>query len=464
MGVWLPVDSGVARGVLNGLAMRLRAATFLPLLSAFGCGPTAVPGAFDLQPVTLTPCAFTPEVPAEVKQGSTARVPLRPSRTDVALRVVGVPAGAEASVDGEDLVYRPGFESLGATAVVEVEMRCAGATTSHLLRFTVTPQVRWGTPLTWGGPAGPDAREHPALFIDPASPDMLWLYGGFGFVPRQFTITNDLWRLDLRTNVWTSVNVMDAPLVAGGRIASGLAPGEFYLVGGQTPAGGVSSDVYRFDVTQTPVRFEQLLAGGSAPTTSLGALVLDSARRRLVSFGGFDGAGASSAVHTLSLDGPSTWATSAAAGPSGRYGFFTARDGERLVVFSGGQRPVAGSPVNPAGDAWALELATLTWTKLAETTADAPGRRNGCGALDPETRRLYVWSGTPDGASAVPMLSVLDLARAEPAWSRVTTGVAPTARGSCSAVFDAPRKRVLFGFGNTAVQQFADLQVLEVGP
>lgn len=393
------------------------------------------------------------------------RIPLMPSRSDVALSVVTVPAGAEATLEGDVLVYRPGFESLGAAAVVELEFACGGSTATMPVQVPVTGQVRWGTPVTWAAAAGPDAREHPSLFIDPAAPDVLWLYGGFSFVPRQFTVVNDLWRLDLKTNAWTKVDAVDAPLLGGGRIAGGARAGEFMLFGGQTPTNDLSDEVYRFDVTSSPVRFERVDTTGPAPAATLGAVVLDTDRRRLISFGGFAGADVSNAVHTLSLDAPRVWraVSTPGAGPSPRYGFFAARDGERLVVFSGAQRPAGNDPINAAGDAWALDVATLEWTKLADATSDAPGRRNGCGAIDPATRRLFIWSGTPDGTSAVPLLSVLELGRATPGWSRVSTPNTPTARGSCSAIIDAPRRRMLFGFGNTVGQQFADLQVLELG-
>ncbi len=425
------------------------------------CGPTTGPATFEVRPVSLTPCALTPMMPASVKQGETVRIPLGPSRSDVSFAVVTIPAGAEATMDGDVLVYRPGYETVGS-AVVEVAFTCAGKTTQVVVTLPVANQVRWGTPVTWS--VGPDAREHPSLFLDAASPDTLWLYGGFSFVPRQFTVTNDLWKLDLRTNTWTKVDTQNAPLLAGGRIARGTTPGEFFLFGGQTPADEVSSDVFRFDVTQTPVSFVKLTTMGPAPVATLGAFMHDAARQRLITFGGYTGAGVSNAIDQLTLDASPTWSSKAAApGPSPRYGFFTALDGDRLIVFSGAQAPKANNPINPAGDVWSLDLPTLTWTKLAEPTEDAPGRRNGCGALDPLTHRFFVWSGTPDGLNATPMLSVLDLARTPAVWSRVTTPSMVTARGSCSAIFDAARKRVLFGFGNTTGAQFADLQVLELG-
>ncbi len=440
--------------------MRPALATFLTLTA---CGAPPLTGSFDVRPVTLTPCGLAPELPTSVAQGAEVRVALKPSRSDASLRVVTIPAGAEAWLEGDVLVYRSGYETLAASAVVEVELTCGGKTEVTPIRLPVEATVKWSTPIRWAAADGPDPREHPQLIIDPASPDVLWLYGGFSFVPRQFTIVNDLWRMDLRTQRWERVDAMNAPMVAGGRFALGTRPGEFLLFGGESTSMDPTGEVYRLDVTATPARFERLPATGG-PSTTLGALVHDTARHRLISFGGYTGSDVSSSVHTLALEVPNAaWArVDTGSGPSGRYGFFWAVDGDRLIVFSGGQVPDVGNSVNPAQDAWALDLVSMRWTRLAPPTSDAPGRRNGCGAVDASTHRFFVWSGTPNAVSAVDQLSVLSLG-ATPAWSRVSAGAAPTARGSCSAIFDAPRRRILFGFGNTGGERFADLQVLELG-
>jgi hypothetical protein len=442
--------------------MRLLLASFLTLVA---CGPASGPGRFDVGRVTLPPCALDPQLPATIGQGAEVRVPLRPSRSDVALRVITLPAGTEATIDGDVLVYRSGFETLGRAAVVEVELTCGAKTSVVPLTLPVESTVRWGQAIEWTSTSGPEAREHPTLFIDDASPDTLWLFGGFGFVPRQFTVVNDLWRLELTTGRWERIDAMNAPMVAGMRVSAGTRASEFFLSGGETPAMTPSSEVFRLDVSQRPPRFEVVSVTGVVPNASLGSLVHDAPRRRLISFGGYTGSDVTADVHTLALDvaGAAWTRVDAGTGPSPRYGFFWAVDAGRLIVFSGGQTPTGSSPVNPAGDAWALDLATMRWTRLAPATPDAPARRNGCGALDPATRQLFVWSGTPDGATATPQLSVLSLAGTS-GWSRITTTTAPTARGSCSAIFDAPRRRVLFGFGNTSAARFPDLQVLEVGP
>jgi hypothetical protein len=438
--------------------MRSAVASFLSMLG-LACGSLSGPGAFDVRAVTKTPCGVAPVAPVMLAQGASASVRLEPSRSDVRLALFLLPDDVDAELEGAALRLTASDRALGAS-VLKLTMTCEGREALVEVPVTVTPRLRWGAPITWS--QGPSAREHPALVIDPAAPDVAWLYGGLGFVPRQFTVLDDLWRLDLRTNAWVQVPTVGAPLVAGGRLATTREPGVFLLFGGQDVADDISATLYRLDTRSTPARFEVLAAAGR-PGATLDALAFDAARARWVSFGGFDGQAPSNQAHTLSLDGAPRWTSVAASSaPSPRYGFFWAVDGERLLVASGAQAPQPGNPINPANDTWALDLARLEWTRVEAGSAEAPARRNGCGAFDPSSRRLFAWGGTSDGATAVDALSVLPLGDAPVRWRTARpVGAAPT-RASCAGVFDAARRRVLLGFGNTSAARYADLQVLEL--
>ncbi len=443
--------------------MTSRSASFLALLLAAGCGPRPAIAEFDVAPVVRTPCGLAPQVPSSIKQGSTTRIPLQPTRSDQTFRVVTLPAATEAELDGDTLVYHAGYETLGAQAVVELEVTCEGKTQTTAIRLPVEQALRWGPSMTWAAGAGPEAREHTQLFIDPRDPDTLWLFGGFGFVPAQFTVINDLWKMNLVTGAWTKVETTGAPMIAGARLAPSSTPGVWYLLGGQAQGQNVLDELWRVDITQQPVRFEKLAPMGTSPTTTLHTVVVDAARNRLVSFGGFTGGAVSNDVDTLSLTEPLTWQRQPAqpTRPVPRYGFFATVDQDQLIVFSGAQWPTATNPVNPIGDTWAMNLSTLAWTKIAEPTPDAPARRNGCSALDPVTHRFFVWGGTPDASSSVPGLSMLDLSKRPAQWHRVTLANPAHVRSSCSAIYDAPRRRILFGFGNDD-DVYADFQVLQL--
>jgi hypothetical protein len=438
--------------------MRIASVVLSALLAA-ACGVAPAGGEFDVRPVSKTPCGLAPIAPVTLQQGAEVTVALVPSRSDVQVALFLVPEDVEAEVTGMTLKLAATERARGASAL-SLTMTCDGRESLVEVPLSVTPRLRWGAPITWQ--EGPSEREHPALLIDAASPDVLWLYGGLGFVPRQFTVLNDLWRLDLRTNTWSDVPAVDAPLVAGGRLAVTGTPGVFLLFGGQDVADDVSATVYRLDTRATPARFEAVSAAGAAGST-LNAFVYDAPRDRWVAFGGFDGAGPSNQSQTLSLASPPVWTpVQARMAPSPRYGFFWAVDGARLLVASGAQVPRAGNPINPANDTWALDLERLEWTRLEAGSAEAPARRNGCGGFDPSTRRLFAWGGTADGQSAVDALSVLPVGDAQPRWRTARPeGEAPV-RASCSGVFDGARRRVLLGFGNTARARYADLQVLEL--
>jgi hypothetical protein len=437
--------------------MRTPAATFLLLLAA--CGAPPVAATFDLLPVTKTPCGLAPISPVTLRQGDSTSLTLAPSRSDIRLALFLLPDDVDAELDGTTVRLSASERARGAS-VLALTMTCEGKESLVEVPLTITPRLQWGAPITWS--SGPSEREHPALLIDPASPDELWLYGGLGFVPRQFTVMNDLWRLDLRTNTWSEVPAVDAPLVAGGRLAPTGTPGVFLVFGGQDVADAISATLYRLDTRVRPARFEVVAAAGAVGST-LNAFVFDAARTRWVAFGGFDGAEPTNQSQTLSLTGTPAWTPlSARTAPSPRYGFFWAVDGARLLVASGAQLPRAGNPINPATDTWALDLERLEWTRLDAGGPEAPARRNGCGGFDPTTRRLYAWGGTADGRSAVDALSVLPVGDASPRWRTARPlGEAPV-RASCAGVFDGARRRVLLGFGNTSLARYADFQVLEL--
>lgn len=396
--------------------------------------------------------------------GQVQRLSLNASRSDVLVRPLSWPTGVDVKVLQPDVLeVSVGFDVEGDAVPISVEVVCEGRISEARLEVPLARSVKWGAPIVWAPGEGPEAREHPTLFIDASMPDVLWLFGGYGFVPRQYTVLNDLWQLDLRTARWSRVEAIDAPMLATLRVAPGARPGEHLLLGGQAPDETVSTEVFRVDVTQRPVRFSRVETTGLAPAMALGAVFPDPARNRLVTFGGFTGEAPTAMVKTLSLSATPAWTSSSSSGPTARYGFFAGVDRERALVFSGGQYPSDTNPINPAADVWALSLSSLSWTRLVASSPAAPGRRNGCGAVDPLCHRFYVWSGTPDGNFAERSLSVLDLERASVVWSKVAMAGDAPERSSCAAVYDAPRRRMLFGFGNTVRQRFADLQVLELG-
>lgn len=339
---------------------------------------------------------------------------------------------------------------------VAVEAACGDARTIAV----TTTAIEFEPLAAWAEGDGPDAREHPAMWIDPSNPDRLFLYGGFSFVPRQLTVVDDLWSYDLVSETWTEVDDDGAPALASGRHA--VIGDTLYYEGGRTPNETTPSALVSLDTraaTWSDVATRDAPAGGA----SLHGLVARG--DQLVSFGGIRGNRLSSDVWTVDLVlGAYTSVTLEGAAPSPRYGFFVADDraNDRVVVFSGAQAGTRANPVNAADDTWVLELGEpMRWTMLFDASASPPGRRNGCSALDEAGRRFFVWGGTSNGRTSQPGLWVLDLDRGAERWTYVETERGDgLVRSSCSAVYDPARRRILFGFGNTTSARYADLVAL----
>jgi hypothetical protein len=415
------------------------------------------------------PCRLTPQVAVEeVGEGVAFEIPVASEAG--AVLTLSQPGGYwETSLSNGALKAVVPYGARG-TNTFGVQVTCRGLTVEDTVAVKVRP-ITWGAGIKWAAGMGPSGREHPLMWIDPRVPSKLWLYGGFTFVPKQFTVSNDLWAFDLVQRTWAAQTMMSgtAPLLAGGRAAVGSESGRLWLLGGQAPSDAVSSAVTTLDTSGAMPAFTDVPADPNAPKVTLGALVYDAPRDRLVSACGFAGNSVHCEVRVRPASGTDPkWevVTTQGTPPAGRYGFFHAYDAknQRLVLFSGAQWPVPGDPINAAKDTWALELdqSPPRWVKLADARPDVVGRRNGCAALDPDHQRFFVWSGTADGLNAVAALHVLALRKGHERWTTLYLEGAPTPRGSCSAAYDAVRQQVLFGFGNDLTGPMVDLQPLEL--
>lgn len=404
---------------------------------------------------------------ARVREGG--RVELRFS-AEGELGTLTATAGAgveavELGADGRSLTVWAAYGPRRSTTV-RVDAACGASLSVPLEVRPLSSRALAG----WGRGDGPDAREHPAILPDPREPTGLLLYGGFSFVPSQFTIVNDVWRYDLSREIWTALPISGTPVRrAGLRAAVVPEDAAVYLFGGSDETGAGLSALERLTWTSTGATIARIEL--DEPTrrlnaAQLGSLIWDAPRQRLLSACGVG----TSAPHcqVVAID-PRTGRVEILApagdGPSPRYGFFAAHDveGQRLIVFSGAQRPLRNNPVNPATDVWALALDApdATWSLLVDA-AEFPGRRNGCSAFDPVGRRLFVWGGTADARTTTPGLWVVSLRPGAESVREIPFAPARPARSSCAGVYDAPRRRVLFGFGNTTGAIFADLVSIEL--
>ena len=369
--------------------------------------------------------------------------------------------GAVVTVDATTVTIRAPYLS-AADGEVAVRLGC-GQTVPIELR-----PLAWTSVAEWSGDEGPPGREYGGWWTDTEGAGGLVVFGGFHYVPRQFTPANDAWRFDFASNTWSALAGTDLPMLQGGRVAP--IPGEravFYFGGAVPGEGGAlaetPSSLYRFDYDERSVTATKVDGIGDAPGSYTGSLVYDSKRKRWLSVCGANLAGANCDVHAYTAGGSFEPVATSKPGPKGRWGFHYAYDEvtDRVIVF-GGQTLGSGDAAID-GETWALDLAIepAKWTRLFANGKGPMKRRNGAFALDPVGHRLFVWGGTPDGARTVENIQVLSLDRDAEAWTELEVPSKVPSRASAFGSWDPTHGRILFGFGN-AGPVYTDLWALDV--
>lgn len=380
-----------------------------------------------------------------------------------------VDGDVRAWIDGEVLAVRvpadPGQHD------VEVSCPTGRATVRldvELPKFS--PVAQWSPDENPGTPGG---REYFATWMGLDDDRGLYVYGGFVYEPQQFTPNNDLFRFDLLTQEWQSVPASSTTgelPPPGGRVARGAgddARSVYYLGGALLRANNalVTPPTFmRATTTAGALTFSPVEAIGTTGSYT-GALVLDEQRGRFLSVCGFDSQrlGIHCEVQAIPVQG-GAWETLSvdadAGAPPGRFGFHSMFDieNDRIIVY-GGQ-----TEESPDDGVWSLELQTdpPRWVPLERGLP----RRNGAWAEDVLNRRLIVWGGTADGATALPGIDVLTLDRGRETWVHLEIegeGAAlPPPRASGQCVLDEAERRILCGWGNSAEGIFTDLWALDL--
>lgn len=467
-----------AQRVLPPRAMaRLLASLLLLGSAAVACSsssgtpaPAATAPTWDSAPATL-----------DVYDGRLAKLAVVIATGDPATLTVSAASGeAEAAIvpdaapttDGAwhgTLEVRPGYAlPAGAAGTVTVSITGSGGAVQKTIALEAH-KLSWKQRVTWTPAKGPQTREHGAFFRDDGA-KAVYLLQGSGYSP-QFVPIADSWRFDLAAATWAPwTPTGDVPPPGGSRRVAPIPGGaRFYAYGGYVGSDKTADDdpdLYRVDLADTAHTFTRLKSVGAGPRRELHAVAFDPKSERLVVAGGVSAK--TQEVYedawSITIDGDTaTWTAIPGKGPTGRYGSFTAFDAEsqRLVVWSGAQQfETTLDPVNPAQDAWALDLAVdpPRWSKLAPK-GDAPkGRRNGCAMPDPLGRRLFVYGGTADGQTTEKGLFVLDLEPGREAWTKLDLANAPPIRSSGFG-FATPEGDVTCAFGNDD-RAYADVTYL----
>jgi len=206
----------------------------------------------------------------------------------------------------------------------------------------------------------------------------------------------------------------------------------------------------------------QLTPTGSLPTAcGYPSAVYDSARDRILVFGGVVWATSFNDVWALSLGGSPQWTQLAPSGPlpNTRHNHAAIYDPvrDRMIIFGGGRYHEG-----PWNDVWALSLGgSPHWTQLVPTGVP-PDARAGFNAIyDPLRDRMLIFGGG-GAAGAYNDVWALSLGPT-PEWTELTpSGTPPSPRGA-PVIYDPVRDRmVLFG-GGGPTGSYNDVWALSLG-
>jgi len=153
--------------------------------------------------------------------------------------------------------------------------------------------------------------------------------------------------------------------------------------------------------------------------------------------------------------------------PSARYGHVATYDqlSNRMTLFGGG----TGAPAPCLNDVWLLDKAnsqggTPTWMQVSPS-GTAPGARfRHTGVYDPNSNSMIVFGGSNCARGYFNDVWVLSNANGKlgtPTWTKlVPSGLAPAARQSASAVYDAANNILIIYGGDAGGTNFGDVWIL----
>ncbi|MBX3460150.1 MAG: choice-of-anchor D domain-containing protein [Planctomycetes bacterium] len=321
----------------------------------------------------------------------------------------------------------------------------ANGANAELWELNVGGAFTTWTPMPVMGSA-PQARYYGAACNDGAD-----LYVGFGFMDNRGA--SDMWHIDANNPIagWAKIGQGDTPasIVTS---ASAYDPVGRRLVAFGGLGGGVhNADLWQLDMSGPVAQWSALNAGPGPSARRAASMVYDDSVSppRMLMYGGRRDYSAASIVDelwALVLDpGNEHWvqlAQNYIDYPDGRTNHRAVVAGGRMIIF-GGQTPTASR----SNDLFALDIASLTWSRMTPTGTPPSERFSGIMAYDPPRNRLIVHGGNTGGTSPLSDAFVLDLAGAG-AWAPLAaTGTLPGALYYHSAVIDPAGQRMIVSGG-----------------
>ena len=238
------------------------------------------------------------------------------------------------------------------------------------------------------------------------------------------------------------------------------------LVFGGRTANGPSNNVWELSLTGPP-QWTLITPLGTPPMPRFAhTMVYDSARDRLLVFGGTnDGVSALSDLWELTLSGTLSWnQLSPLNPPLGRIAPVAVYDpvGDRMIL-SGGFN------TSFRNDTWQLALGgTPTWSQLNPAGAPPTPRDFSTAIYDPVGQRMVMFGGNASASGAPPAHPVNDTwalsLTGSPAWIQLPTGFGPSARLAHESFYDPARHRLVVMGGTDGATWLNDVAALTLDP
>jgi hypothetical protein len=317
-----------------------------------------------------------------------------------------------------------------------------------------------GTP-TWSQltPAGaaPSPRNGQRAIFDPVR-DRLVTFAGY-----DGSYDDDLWALSLgATPAWEKLGA--TPTEVGGSpggirdhvAAYDAQRGRMLVFGGSGYFDSFSNTTYALTLGATP-SWSRLVPGGTPPPGRFShAGAYDSARDRLLVFGGYSLNGFRNDVWALALAGTPAWTQLAPTGtpPAARDAMTTVYDAahDRLLLVGGWTGAVYKN------DVWELTFAGgPAWHEIVPSGTPPSPRRHYAAAWDPAGNRLVLTGGFGAAGFLADTWTLEFDAQGNAAWiEQHPRGPAPSARNGHRAALDAANDRVLVfgGYDNAYRNDF----------
>jgi len=277
----------------------------------------------------------------------------------------------------------------------------------------------------------------------------------FGGYPQYL---NDVWALDLATGNWQQIVASGAaPSPRYGATAVYDAPNDRLVVFGGFDRTAERNDVWALSLSGAPAWTELLPSGASPEGRSFHVALFDAPRQRMVVVGGWNGADFLNDAWDLSIAGSPAWNQLATSGPTppardlAGAAYDSAR--ERLVLFGGWN----GTYLN---DTWALTLSGApTWSEIVAASPPPP-RREISIAYDTDDDRIVLFAGN-DGTLRSDAWE-LPLSGA-PAWQELLpSGASPRPRYGHASIYDPVADRMVIMGGLTDWAHENDAWALEL--